>query len=157
MNRIAFWTGLVAGIVLTVVVTQSELVRTAVAGDKKSTDAVEGNGEQKAEAPLLYELRTYYTPDGKLEDLNARFRNHTMKLFEKHGMKNIMYWVPVDKPNTLIYVIAHKDQAAAEASWAAFRGDPEWKKVAAETERNGKIVEKVESVYMLETDYSPKH
>ena len=56
---------------------------------------------------MLYELRTYYTPEGKLDALNARFRNHTLALFEKHGMKNIMYWVPVDKPNTLIYVIAH--------------------------------------------------
>jgi hypothetical protein len=111
--------------------------------------------EAAKDKPMLYELRTYYTPEGKLDELNARFRNHTMKLFEKHGMKNIMYWVPVDKPNTLIYVIAHKDKAAAEASWAAFRNDPEWKKVAEETQRNGKLVDKVESVYMELTDYSP--
>ncbi|MEJ7591692.1 MAG: NIPSNAP family protein [Planctomycetaceae bacterium] len=104
---------------------------------------------------MLYELRTYYTPEGKLDALNARFRNHTMKLFEKHGMKNIMYWTPVDKPNTLIYIIAHKDKDAAAASWKAFREDPEWQKVAEETQRDGKLVEKVESVYMTPTDYSP--
>lgn len=110
---------------------------------------------KKESASMLYELRTYYTPEGKLDDLNARFRNHTMALFEKHGMKNIMYWTPVDKPNTLIYVIAHRDKAAADASWAAFRADPVWKKVAEETQKNGPIVEKVESIYMTATDYSP--
>ncbi len=66
-----------------------------------------------------------------------------------------MYWTPVDKPNTLIYVVAHKDAAAAKASWDAFRMDPEWKRVAEETQRDGKIVEKLESVYMKATDYSP--
>ena len=91
----------------------------------------------------------------KLPALQARFRDHTLALFEKHGMKNIMYWTPTDKPNTLIYVIAHKDKAAADASWDAFRNDPEWKKVAEETQRNGKLVDKVESVYMHLTDYSP--
>jgi hypothetical protein len=109
----------------------------------------------KETPPLLYELRTYTSPEGKLDELNARFRNHTLALFEKHGMKNIMYWLPVDQPNTLIYVIAHKDKAAADASWAAFREDPVWKKVAEETQKNGKIVEKVQSVYMTATDYSP--
>ena len=79
-----------------------------------------------------------------------------MQLFEKHGMKNIMYWTPVDQPNTLIYVIAHKDKDAAAASWKAFIADPEWKKVAEETQRDGKLVEKVESVYMTPTDYSPQ-
>jgi NIPSNAP len=80
-----------------------------------------------------------------------------MKLFEKHGMKNIMYWTPVDKPNMLIYVIAHKDKAAAEKSWAGFRADPDWIKARDESEKNGKLVEKVDSVYMKTTDYTPKH
>ncbi|MCA9035623.1 MAG: NIPSNAP family protein [Planctomycetaceae bacterium] len=111
--------------------------------------------ESKTEASWLYELRTYTTPEGKLDALNARFREHTMRIFEKHGMKNIAYWNPTDKPNTLIYVIAHKDADAAKASWDAFRQDPEWKKVAEETQRDGKIVSKVESVYMTATDYSP--
>jgi len=128
---------------MTLALSGSDLFRSAVADEKKDS------------APLLYELRTYYAPEGKIDDLNARFRNHTLALFEKHGMKNIMYWTPVDKPNTLIYVIAHKDKDAATASWKAFREDPEWQKVAEETQRDGKIVEKVESVYMTPTDYSP--
>jgi len=102
----------------------------------------------------IYELRTYYTLDGKLNALLARFRDHTTKLFEKHGMKNIGYWVPVDKPNTLIYVLSHKDQAAAKASWDAFRNDPEWVKARTASEASGKIVDRVEAVFMSPTDFS---
>lgn len=105
----------------------------------------------------VYELRTYYTNEGKLPDLQARFRNHTMKLFEKHGMKNVGYWTPQDAPasaNTLIYIISHESRDAAKKSWAAFVADPEWKKVRDASEANGKIVSKVESVYMDATDYS---
>lgn len=143
MKPSQFWCGLGLGVVLTLAASHSSLIRTADADEKSK------------ESPMLYELRTYYSPEGKLDELNARFRNHTLALFEKHGMKNIMYWTPVDKPNTLIYVIGHKDRAAADASWAAFREDPVWKKVAEETQKNGKIVEKVESIYMMATDYSP--
>ena len=138
----SFWAGVNLG--MSVIVAGSGLLLSAHAADEKP----KGQG-------MLYELRTYYTPEGKLDALNDRFRQHTMKLFEKHGMKNIMYWTPTDKPNTLIYVLAHKDKAAADASWDAFRNDPEWKKVAEETQRNGKLVDKVESVYMHLTDYSP--
>ncbi len=105
----------------------------------------------------VYELRTYTCEPGKLPNLLARFRNHTTKLFEKHGMKNIGYWVPEDGPtheNTLIYVLAHKNRDAAKASWDAFRADPEWVKVRTESEASGKIVTKVESVYMSPTDFS---
>jgi NIPSNAP len=160
MSRTQFWCGLGCGMLLMVLVSQFELSRPASAADETKKKTLEPQSAAEPKAPeesahMLYEMRTYYTPDGKLDDLNARFRNHTMKLFEKHGMKNIMYWTPVDKPNTLIYVISHKDKAAADASWAAFRDDPEWKKVAEETQRNGKLVDKVESVYMTATDYSP--
>ena len=137
--------------IVTIAVSHINTLQSALADDEKKVETATAAEEK----PMLYELRTYYTPEGKLDALNARFRNHTMKLFEKHGMKNIMYWTPVDKPNTLIYVIAHKDKDAAAASWKAFGADPEWKKVAEETQRDGKLVEKVESVYMTPTDYSP--
>ncbi len=107
----------------------------------------------------VYELRTYTTAEGRLDALNARFRDHTLRIFEKHGMQNVMYWVPTDEPrskNTLIYVISHASLDAAKKSWDAFRADPEWKKVREESEKDGKIVEKVESVFMTTTDYSPQ-
>jgi hypothetical protein len=106
----------------------------------------------------VFELRTYTAPDGKLPDLQARFRNHTMRMFEKHGMKNVGYWVPQDAPNkdnTLIYIISHESREAAKKSWAAFGADPEWQKVAKESQVNGKIVAGITSVYMDATDYSP--
>jgi len=152
MNRFQFWCGLACGIAATLVASRINTDKSALAAEEKQVDT---DADSK-EDPMLYELRTYHTPEGKLDALNARFRNHTLTLFEKHGMKNIMYWTPVDKPNTLIYVIAHKDKAAADASWKAFRDDPEWQKVAEETQRDGKLVEKVESVYMTPTDYSPR-
>src|SRR3569832_982448 len=102
----------------------------------------------------VYELRTYTTLEGRLPNLNARFKNHTMKLFEKHGMKNIMYWTPTDEKtanNTLIYVIWHASPEAAKKSWDGFRADPEWHKARDESEKDGKIVAKVESVYMKAT------
>ncbi|MDZ7639887.1 MAG: NIPSNAP family protein [Bryobacterales bacterium] len=105
----------------------------------------------------VFELRTYTTYEGKLPNLLARFRDHTTKLFEKHGMKNVGYWVPTDEPrskNTLIYVIEHKSRDAAKKSWDAFRVDPEWLKVRDASEVSGKINEKVESVYMEATDFS---
>ena len=106
----------------------------------------------------VYELRTYTAPDGKLPLLQKRFRDHTMRIFEKHGMKNVGYWVPQDTPakdNTLIYVISHASRDAAKKSWADFGADPEWKKVAAESQVDGRIVAGVVSVYMDATDYSP--
>lgn len=103
----------------------------------------------------VYELRTYTTHDGKLDDLHKRFADHTMALFEKHGMKNIGYWTPTDKENTLIYIISHESREAAEKSWQAFRDDPDWQKAYEESRQDGPIVEKVESVFMTNTDYSP--
>jgi NIPSNAP len=103
----------------------------------------------------VFELRTYTTNEGKLDDLLARFRNHTTRIFKKHGMTNVGYWVPEEKPNTLIYIISHASREAAKANWDGFRADPEWQKVQKESEANGKIVAKVESVYMDPTDFSP--
>jgi hypothetical protein len=111
-----------------------------------------------AQSPRVYELRTYTAPEGKLEELHARFRNHTLRLFQKHGMSNVAYFKPQDAPlkdNTLIYLIAHQSREAAKQSWSAFGKDPEWQKVAQESQVNGKIVAKVESVFLDATDYSP--
>ena len=109
-------------------------------------------------ANRVFELRTYTAPDGKLPDLNARFRNHTMRIFQKHGMSNVGYWVPQDAPlkdNTLVYIISHASRDAAKKSWADFAADPEWKKVSAESQVNGRIVTTVASIFMDPTDYSP--
>lgn len=113
---------------------------------------------EQAAAPRLYELRTYTTLPGRLPALHARFKNHTMKLFEKHGMKNGMYWVPTDeklKENTLIYVVSHANEEAAKKSWEGFIKDPEWIAARDASEKDGKIVDKVERVYMRQTPYSP--
>jgi hypothetical protein len=107
----------------------------------------------------VYELRTYTTNEGKLDALNARFRDHTVKLFKKHGIESVGYWVPTGKEkskNTLIYVVKHKSREAAAASFKAFLADPEWKKVAEESQKDGKILAKrPESVFMETTAYSP--
>jgi hypothetical protein len=106
----------------------------------------------------VYELRTYTAAEGKLEALHARFRDHTLKLFKKHGMTNVAYWRPMDDPlkkDTLIYVIKHPSKEAAAKSWDAFRKDPEWLKAKADSEKNGLLTAKVTSVFMEVTDYSP--
>jgi hypothetical protein len=106
----------------------------------------------------VFEIRTYHCLPGRLDALNKRFREHTMKIFEKHGMTNVAYWTFEDSPakeNTLIYVIAHASREQAKKNWDAFRNDPEWKAVAAASEADGKIVEKVDSVFVDATDYSP--
>jgi hypothetical protein len=104
----------------------------------------------------VYELRIYTPAPGKLDAVNARFRDHTCKLFEKHGMTNVGYWTPLDEKDArLIYLLAHASKEAADASWKAFGADPEWKKVVATTEANGRIVAKVDRLYLSPTDYSP--
>jgi hypothetical protein len=111
----------------------------------------------EAQGPRVYELRTYHCLPGRLEALKTRFRDHTTKLFARHGMQNIGYWTPADEPasqNTLIYVLAHNSRAAAEKSWSEFRNDAEWVKVREASEKDGKIVEKVDSVFMTPTDFS---
>lgn len=104
----------------------------------------------------LFEMRTYYAHPGKLADLENRFRNHTTKLFEKHGMTNIGYWVPVDNPeNKLVYLLAYPDRAARDAAWQGFGNDPVWKAAAAQSELNGKLVAKIDQLFLQTTDYSP--
>jgi hypothetical protein len=112
---------------------------------------------ETASKQRLFEVRTYTTEPGKLPDLLKRFREHTCKLFEKHGMTNVGYWVPTDEPkskNTLIYVLAHENRAAADKSWAGFRSDPDWIKARTASEADGKIVTKVESIFVTPTDFS---
>jgi hypothetical protein len=109
-------------------------------------------------AARVFEIRTYYTFPGRLEALHKRFREHTMKMFEKHGMTNVAYWTPQDSPgkdDTLVYVISHESREAAKRNWAEFSADPEWQKIAADSQKDGKIVERVESVFLDATDYSP--
>jgi len=105
----------------------------------------------------LYEMRGYWAAPGKLDALHARFRDHTTKLFAKHGMTNVGYFVPVgDNPERkLVYFLAYPDPKAREASWAAFVNDPEWKAAHAASEKDGKLVEKATETFLTTTDYSP--
>ncbi len=105
----------------------------------------------------VFELRKYTSPEGKLGELEARFRNHTIRIFNKHNMTSIGYWVPQDAPdaqNTLIYILAHPSRDAAKKNWADFQADPEWQKVNTESQINGRIVSKVESTFMDALDFS---
>ena len=112
-----------------------------------------------AKEPRCFELRTYFAAPGKLEALNARFRDHTCALFKKHGMEIVGFWMPTDKEQgaetKLVYLLAHKSREAAKQSWKDFSNDPEWKKARTESEVNGKLTEKTESVFLSATDYSP--
>jgi hypothetical protein len=106
----------------------------------------------------VFELRTYTAADGKLSDLHKRFRDHTLRIFQKHGMTSVGYWTPEDAPlsqNTLVYLLAHPSREAARQNWKEFASDPEWRKVAAESQANGPLTSKIESVFLDATDYSP--
>ena len=106
----------------------------------------------------VFEMRTYYAHPGKMKDLHARFRDHTCKLFEKHGMTLIGFWSPIDEKvaeQKMVYILAYPTKAAADKSWKDFRDDPDWIKARKASEANGPLVAKVESVYLNPTDYSP--
>ena len=109
---------------------------------------------QAQTATRVFEMRTYITHDGKLDDLQARFRNHTTKFFEKHGMTNVGYWVPRDQPNTLVYILAYPSKEAATKAWDGFRKDEGWIAARTASEANGPIVAKVISVFMDPTNFS---
>ena len=109
----------------------------------------------ESSANTCYELRTYFAPEGKLDALHTRFRDHTTKLFEKHGMTNIGYWVPLENTeNKLVYLLSYPDKAARETSWKAFQADPDWIAAKAKSEEGGKLVAKVESRFLSPTDFS---
>jgi hypothetical protein len=106
----------------------------------------------------VFEVRTYTAAPGKLDALHARFRDHTVQIFNKHGMKSVGYFAPTDEPlskNTLIYILEFPSRDAAKKSWDEFRSDPEWQKVQKESEADGKLTTKTESVFTEPTDYSP--
>lgn len=111
------------------------------------------------QVPRVYELRTYTAVAGRLPALHARFRDHTMRLFEKHGMRNVAYWTPTDsarRDNTLIYVLSHASREAADASWRAFAADTAWIRVRNASEADGPILARApERTWMVATDYSP--
>lgn len=106
----------------------------------------------------IFELRTYTAMPGRIDILHARFREHTLKLFEKHGMTVVGFWKPVDEQRAqkqLVYLLAFPSREAAAAGWKDFQADPKWKAVKAASEKDGPLVEKIESVYLKATDYSP--
>lgn len=126
----------------------------------RAAEEAKGNaGENSQVSERYFEMRTYYASPGKLDALNARFRDHTNKLFVKHGMELVGYWTPAEgdgAQNTLIYILAYPDRASRDRSWEAFVNDPEWKKAKAASEADGTpLAAKVESVFLKPTDYSP--
>ena len=109
-------------------------------------------------ANRVFEIRTYTCNEGRLPALEARFRDHTVAIFNRHGMTSIGYWIPQDAPrsqDTLIYILAHPSRDEAKQHWNEFQNDPEWKKVQADSEASGKIVNHVDSVFADPTDFSP--
>ena len=120
------------------------------------------SAQQQAPAPAaagpVFEIRTYVASAGKLEALKTRFRDHTIRIFARHNMKSIAYWIPADGPganSTLIYVLQHPSREAAAANWAAFNQDPEWVKVRTESNKDGNIVARAESYFANPADFSP--
>jgi NIPSNAP len=121
--------------------------------------AASRTGKGNTDSKGVYELRVYHAASGKLPELLTRFREHTMKIFEQHGIENVAYWTPLDEPeksNTLIYILRHPSREAAAANWKSFQEDPNWKSVKEKSEANCKLVEKVDSTFMALTDFSPR-
>ena len=104
---------------------------------------------QAEEKNRLFEIRTYYANEGKLDALKARFRDHTVALFKKHGMTNIGYWVPVDnKDNKLVYILAFPNKEARKKAFQGFVNDPDWKAAYKASTKDGKLVKKIDSEFL---------
>ena len=116
--------------------------------------ALVASGSASAQATHIYELRTYTATDGRLNDVLTRFRDHTVRIFARHGMVSVGYWVPKDQPNTLIYMLQHPSREAADKNWDAFRKDPEWIAARDASIVNGQIVAKTQSVFMEPAAFS---
>jgi hypothetical protein len=141
-----------ASVSLAVVLCAAAVAFVAVAADK-GDEKVKAKGDTR-----VFEMRTYYAAPGKMTDLHARFRDHTCALFKKHGMTIIGFWSPTDAKQAeekLVYILAFPSKEAADKSWKAFREDPDWNSAREASEKNGKLVAKVDSVYLNPTDYSP--
>jgi len=121
----------------------------------KKTDFAPKEVSNKDEISRVFELRTYTTAEGRLPNLLKRFREGETDLFKKHGMTNIIFWTPLDKKNTMVYVLAHKNKKAAAKSWKAFFADPQWKKIRKKSLASGPIVIKVQNMFLTPTEYSP--
>jgi len=118
----------------------------------------QGKDNPMQSSKVVHELRIYHAAPGKLAELLARFRDHTDKLFARHGLKSVAYWTPVDEPqksNTLIYILQHPSREEAVANWKSFQDDPEWKSVKEKSELNGKLTEQIDSTFLVLTDFSP--
>ncbi len=156
MKRI-LTTSLIALAVL--VVARFEDGSVSASNDAKSPKPEAGAGSLPAAADhRVFELRTYHTNEGKLDDLNRRFRDHTCELLKKHGAELIGFWTPTDekdgKGSTLVYMLAFPSREAAKQTWSEFGKDPEWQRVFKESRKDGALVKKVDSVFLEPTDYS---
>ena len=110
---------------------------------------------QAEEKNRVFEIRTYYANEGKLDALLARFRDHTAALFKKHGITNIGYWVPTDnKENKLVYMLAYSSREARGKAWKAFLADPNWQKVYKESTKDGRLVNRIVNDFLAGTDFS---
>ncbi len=117
--------------------------------------SVTGIHQAQADDTTVYELRTYIAAPGKMPELQKRFRDHTVQIFEKHGIKSIGYWVSEKEPDKLIYLVVHKSRKEASKNWAAFLTDPEWQSVYKESQKDGSLTKSVQSIYLTPTDFSP--
>ena len=129
-------------------------VTTGVTLNTVSVSAQQAPAAAAAAGPV-FEIRAYIASAGKFDDLQARFRDHTIRIFARHGMKSVAYWIPTDQRNTLVYIIQHESREAAARNWKAFMSDPEWVKVAAASNANGNLVARVDSYFATAADYSP--
>ena len=127
----------------------------AMAAAAVPATAEEKEKDVKKAATRYFEMRTYHAAPGKIDALNTRFKDHTNKLFKKHGMDIIGFWTDAKRPDVLIYILAYPSKEARDKSWDAFRKDPDWIKAKDASEKDGKLVDKVEETFLNPTDYSP--
>jgi hypothetical protein len=143
-------------ILLTYAIAFSTSCQTSKEKSKESEHAEALESVQTSVEIGVYELRTYYAAEGMLENLHSRFRDHTMELFQKHGMVNVGYWTPVNnESNVLIYLLGHRDRNSRDASFSAFRQDPDWIAAEEASEINGRLVDSIQNVFLKPTEFSP--